>query len=308
MTNRLIPFGYNAPNAAQRLTALMDDDPERWIIDIRKQPWSHDERWRKDALRATWGMRYQWLGAWLGNVNYNNDGPIRLVDERGGLARLENILKHRSVVMLCACKDYWTCHRHTVVDLLRVSMPDAEIVLEEVQSGHRDVVVTVPKSFGLDRWIDEGDPAGSEWSGKEWHFYLGGNPPDIKSTELVYVVYNGVLRGYAPLVRIDRTPFGYGLVRHGDAVAVTIPEHIPGFRGFKYRWWDRSLEAPFPDWHNPDAKLPASDLSNALDIIQVVGKSIEAKAQKKVPVDYWTNKDRDADAKAKIISTLNSKY
>ena len=29
----------------------------------------------------------------------------------------------------------------------------------------RDVVVTVPKSFGLDTWIEEGDAAGEPWSG-----------------------------------------------------------------------------------------------------------------------------------------------
>lgn len=31
-----------------------------------------------------------------------------------------------------------------------------------------DVIVTVPMSFGLLNWIDEGDPAGEPWSGEEW--------------------------------------------------------------------------------------------------------------------------------------------
>jgi hypothetical protein len=118
-----------------------------------------------------------------------------------------------------------------------------------------DVIVTVPKSFGLDRWIAEGDPAGELWSGEEWHFYLWGALPDIQSGERVYVCYNGVLRGYAPLVRIDREGSRYGLVRHGGAVAVTIPEYIKGFRGFRYRWWNTLLEVPFPEWHIPDAGL-----------------------------------------------------
>lgn len=122
----------------------------------------------------------------------------------------------------------------------------------------RDVVVTVPKSFGLAAWIAEGDAAGEPWSGQEWHFYLGGHPPRMQPGDRVYVVYNNVVRGYAPLVRIDRR-FGegfdgrYALVRHGGAVAVTIPEIVRGFRGWRYRWWRYEDEMPFPDWRDPDA-------------------------------------------------------
>jgi hypothetical protein len=67
----------------------------------------------------------------------------------------------------------------------------------------------------------------------------------------VYVCYKGKLRGYAPLVRIARGPRGYSLVRRGDAVAVTIPEYIRGFRGWRQRWWERESEIPFPDWQTP---------------------------------------------------------
>lgn len=115
-----------------------------------------------------------------------------------------------------------------------------------------DVVVTVPLSFGLDRWIAEGDPAGSEWSGEEWHFYLAGGIPRINPGERVYIVYNGKLRGYAPLARVERYGRGrFALVRHGGAVAVTIDECIRGFRGWRYRWWERESERDFPEWQVP---------------------------------------------------------
>lgn len=118
-----------------------------------------------------------------------------------------------------------------------------------------DVLVTVPKWFGLDNWIMEGDPAGSnEWSGQEWHFYLGGAVPRMKPGDRVYVVYNEKLRGYAPLVRIEPILGEHGryaLVRHGGAVAVTIDEKIRGFRGFRYRWWNYEQERPFPNWMEP---------------------------------------------------------
>jgi hypothetical protein len=119
-----------------------------------------------------------------------------------------------------------------------------------------DVCVTLPISFGLEAWIAEGDPAGIPWSGEEWHFYLWGTPPHIAPGERVYIVFRGALRGYAPLVRIDRFEGQrYGLVRHGGAVAVSIPEYIPGFRGFRYRWWEYDQERPFPEWQDRSARL-----------------------------------------------------
>ncbi|MFN2398877.1 MAG: hypothetical protein ABR543_09610 [Gemmatimonadaceae bacterium] len=117
-----------------------------------------------------------------------------------------------------------------------------------------DVVVTVPKTFGLHTWIAEGDAAGEPWSGQEWHFYLGGPVPTIQQGERVYVLFNGMIRGYAPLVRIERHPSShrrFALVRHGAAVAITIPEIVRGFRGWRYRWWNREAEVPFPEWKQP---------------------------------------------------------
>lgn len=127
-----------------------------------------------------------------------------------------------------------------------------------------DVVVTVPKNFeyydpkqkrdlrGIEGWIAEGDAAGEPWSSEEWYFTLGGYPPRISKGERVYIVHNGKLRGYAPLIRVERMPdYGYALVRGGDAIAVTIDEPIPGFRGYRYRWWEREQERPFPEWQTP---------------------------------------------------------
>lgn len=127
-----------------------------------------------------------------------------------------------------------------------------------------DIVVTLPKSFGLKRWIEEGDPAGEEYSGTEWGWFMGGHPPKkLESGDRVYVVYDGHLIGYSPLLTIEtRTEFSVGyilnegckprgsfaLVRGGGAEAVTIDQKIKGFQGYRYRWWDRSEERPFPEW------------------------------------------------------------
>ena len=114
-----------------------------------------------------------------------------------------------------------------------------------------DIVVTVPKSFGLDTWIEEGDAAGEPWSGELWDYRTAGNRPRIQPGERVYVVFNGKVRGYAPLVELIVEGRRLTFMRGGGAVVVTVPETIIGFRGWRYRWWDRSVEQPFPEWRIP---------------------------------------------------------
>lgn len=116
-----------------------------------------------------------------------------------------------------------------------------------------DVVVTVPKGIWSE-WIAEGDAVGEPTTGEEWGYFMGGAPPDIRPGERVYIVAHGLLRGYAPLTRLNRSPLA--LCRRGGAVAVTIPTPIPGFRGWRYRDWDRALEVPFPDWRTHGVEVP----------------------------------------------------
>ena len=111
-----------------------------------------------------------------------------------------------------------------------------------------DVVVTVPKDrWG--EWLAEGDLAGQRGPGEEYGFYIGGRRPAIQAGERVYIVAHGRLRGHAPLVHQDWWDMASGaLIRKGGAVAVTIPGPVRGFRGWRYRWWPREDEIPFPDW------------------------------------------------------------
>lgn len=124
-----------------------------------------------------------------------------------------------------------------------------------------DVVVTVPQDFvhedcpglvGLKAWLGEGDAPGEPWTGKYWAFPVGNRRPDIGPGERVYVVCQGRLRGYAPLVRLDHGPHPrtgklvYSLVRAGGAVATTLPSGVLGFRGWRYRWWGRAMEVETP--------------------------------------------------------------
>lgn len=117
-----------------------------------------------------------------------------------------------------------------------------------------DVVVTVPKCYWKE-WLDEGGLPGEPDDGREWIFTVP-TQPKMQPGERVYVVAHGRLRGYAPLLGFDdwglyASRVGCGLVRGGGAVAVTIPEKIKGFRGYRYRWWKREDEVPFLDWKTP---------------------------------------------------------
>lgn len=116
-----------------------------------------------------------------------------------------------------------------------------------------DICVTVPKDR-WEEWISEGDAAGltpAPWGGEhEYFFRVGGIVPLIEPGERVYVVAHGRLRGYAPLVRVEAEYAGCYLVRRGGAVAVTIDAPIRGFQGFRYRFWKREDERPFPDWRS----------------------------------------------------------
>lgn len=126
-----------------------------------------------------------------------------------------------------------------------------------------DYVVTVPKAFrfdglrGLAAWVAEGDAAGTPESGTEYFFQSYG-PINIVAGGRLYIVCEDRLRGYAPITRVAHDPARVlngqapvGFFRRGGAVAVTIPETITGFRGFRRRWWDYSAERPFPDWKTP---------------------------------------------------------
>ena len=107
-----------------------------------------------------------------------------------------------------------------------------------------DLVGTCPKGF-WEEWIAEGDAVGEPESGEEWGWFTEHSFRSLaKPGDRFYVVAHGKLRGYAIVTDVR----GGAIVRRGGAVACTIDEPIPGFRGLRKRWWDKSIEHPFPDW------------------------------------------------------------
>ena len=107
-----------------------------------------------------------------------------------------------------------------------------------------DLVATCPKDFWRE-WIAEGDAAGEPETGEEYGWFTEHSlRRSIKPGDRLYIVAHGKLRGYSIVTGI----WGGAIVRNGNAVACTIDEPIPGFRGLRLRWWDRGKERPFPEW------------------------------------------------------------
>ena len=137
-----------------------------------------------------------------------------------------------------------------------------------------DLVVTIAKDAWLS-WLAEGDLPG-EPATEEWALYYGragarrppSPPRQTDPGARVYIIAHGFVRGYAPLLRVQKTTHGFALVRGGGAVACTVvepgmrlggwtPKEFPGFRGVRYRTWAREEEELFPDWMT--SGLPAGD-------------------------------------------------
>ena len=110
-----------------------------------------------------------------------------------------------------------------------------------------DLVGTCPK-IEFFEWLAEGDAAGDPATGREYRWLTGHwRIRLIRPGDRFYVVAHGRLRGWAPVVHVE----GRAIIRSGGAVACTIDEPIPGFRGLRERWWSRENERPFPEWRIP---------------------------------------------------------
>jgi hypothetical protein len=115
---KIYPVGYSMDGAQQYIDQLMAQ-PQMLLIDTRFSPKSRWAAWREGALRAKYGTRYRWAGAYLGNMNFQG-GPIQIADLEEGLRGLRLYLDEGyDLLLLCQCSDYYTCHRKVIVDQLR---------------------------------------------------------------------------------------------------------------------------------------------------------------------------------------------
>jgi uncharacterized protein (DUF488 family) len=119
--NRIYTVGYQSFKKLEKLVDLAREK-EANLVDIRYRPWSKDEQFQADNIQAAFlaaGLpgRYWWVRE-LGNVNYNNQEPIKLWNPTEGVERIQEFAEIRPVILMCACWDLMTCHRLVAAELL----------------------------------------------------------------------------------------------------------------------------------------------------------------------------------------------
>lgn len=129
MSSKVIPFGYSVPGAMEYLDNLLQDE-NAILVDIRQSTKSKKKsEWTLEKLQERYGNRYLWIQA-LGNLNYFKPGaPIVINNLEVGLTRLIiGLQRGYTLVLLCTCQRYETCHRKVIVDALLAKMSDVEVV------------------------------------------------------------------------------------------------------------------------------------------------------------------------------------
>jgi hypothetical protein len=125
---KVYPCGYAVHGPL--IEALMQQDPGLLLIDTRYSPRSRIPGWSETTLRRRFGERYRWAGTTLGNVNYARGGPITLAAP--GITGLIHCLREgHSLILLCGCRDYASCHRRLIVEMLVERFPAATIIHPE---------------------------------------------------------------------------------------------------------------------------------------------------------------------------------
>lgn len=114
---KLYPIGYSTPGARERIDELLQD-PKILLIDTRITPWSWDDQWKGETLKARYGKKYRYAGKYLGNLGYKS-GYIRIADiETGLMGIMMYLYEGYDLIMLCQCRHFNKCHMSTIIDEL----------------------------------------------------------------------------------------------------------------------------------------------------------------------------------------------
>jgi uncharacterized protein (DUF488 family) len=85
------------------------------IVDVRIRPLSRLPMWRQPAMIRYFGRNYLWCEDW-GSPNFKLGAPLRLLDPDAGWELVKQV--RRDVILLCACRDYESCHRKVLSEWL----------------------------------------------------------------------------------------------------------------------------------------------------------------------------------------------
>ena len=118
MMQTLYTLGYTGTKPEQILSKAQQLGA--MVVDCRLSPRSRAPQWTRKQLSELLGQRYQHMPT-LGNLNYKGDGPIIISNPGMGVPAVSKILATQTVILLCVCKEFCTCHRAVVADLVKAA-------------------------------------------------------------------------------------------------------------------------------------------------------------------------------------------
>lgn len=109
MPHTIFTLGYSGRKPQEVLRFVTEHDA--LLVDVRYSPTSRVPHWNRAALLALTKGHYRHVKEY-GNANFNMPGhPIRLADPERAADMLAEVIRWRSVILLCACKRAADCHR-----------------------------------------------------------------------------------------------------------------------------------------------------------------------------------------------------
>lgn len=122
----LYTIGYAAFERIEQLEEILT--PQVMLVDIRYYPSSRwRPEWSRKRLMERFAPNYYHIRE-LGNINYRSPQlPIELLNAEVGISWVVTHLQSgRDICLLCACADWYTCHRRTVAELLQNELIDIQ--------------------------------------------------------------------------------------------------------------------------------------------------------------------------------------
>lgn len=133
MHTTVYTLGYTSLKPDNLLTAA--EHLDAYLVDTRISPYSRHQQWMGSNLQEVYGERYVHVKE-LGNINYKDpEMGIRLKDVEAGTWRLAELMKVKPVILFCACKSPYSCHRSVAAQEMadRYNMQVIHLTIEEVR-------------------------------------------------------------------------------------------------------------------------------------------------------------------------------
>lgn len=132
---RIQTIGYTEPGAEERIAEFLKQEGAA-LIDIRMMPRSrYYWRFNKDRLSKLYPSQYIHMPD-FGNVNYRpNDRAkgIKIAKPGAGLHQIMYLLNDKfehPIMLMCACKDYSSCHRKVVYEMIMAILAGKPVFYE----------------------------------------------------------------------------------------------------------------------------------------------------------------------------------